>query len=70
MKAVEVIRESGDATIQSVKDGVYEEVTDMGPENSLEPRPRTKIVATLGPASADKIGELIEQGMSLSLIHI
>ena len=69
MKAVEVIRESGDATIQSVKDGVYEEVTDMGPESSLEPRPRTKIVATLGPASADKIGELIEQGMSIARIN-
>ena len=69
MKAVEVVRESGDATIQSVKDGVYEEVTDMGPESSLEPRPRTKIVATLGPASADKIGELIEQGMSIARIN-
>ncbi|MCH2106029.1 MAG: pyruvate kinase [Planctomycetes bacterium] len=62
-------REREEATIRSVKDGVYEEVTDMGPEKRLEPRPQTKIVATLGPASADKIGELIEQGMSVARIN-
>ena len=32
-------------------------------------RPRTKIVATLGPASAGLIGELIEEGMSVARIN-
>ena len=32
-------------------------------------RPRTKIVATLGPASAGLIGKLIEEGMSVARIN-
>ena len=54
--------------VQPVADSEYEEM-DMGPETRVEPRPRTKIVATLGPASAGKVGELIEEGMSVARIN-
>ena len=41
----------------------------MGADSARPLRPRTKIVATLGPASAGRIGELIEEGMSVARIN-
>jgi len=41
----------------------------MGSESKVKPRPCTKIVVTLGPASKGKVGELIEEGMSIARIN-
>jgi pyruvate kinase len=60
---------TGVLAVRQAAQGTQEEEMVMGPETTIKPRPRTKIVATLGPASAGKIGELIEEGMSVARIN-
>ena len=42
----------------------------MSESHEVVKRPHTKIVATLGPASAGLVGELIEAGMSVARINL
>jgi len=42
----------------------------MTPSSDPAPYPHTKIIATIGPASEDRIGELIEAGMSVARINL
>ncbi len=42
----------------------------MSESPTVSQRPHTKIVATLGPASVDLVGELIEAGMSVARINL
>ena len=60
---------TGVLAVRQAAQGTQEEEMVMGPETTIKPRPRTKIVATLGPASAGRVGELIEEGMSVARIN-
>ena len=56
-------------TVEQAEEAGGGEGVFMETESKEKPRPRTKIVATLGPASAGRVGELIEEGMSIARIN-